>query len=288
VWAQTYARRPTYPLSLRTPGPDTTYHHAYFTDHWRVGPSSRRLPTHFVHVAVNDVWPPPVSSVFPLFSDDHCNSFARRGRGCWWRCLPCLGIKSWPLGFCLAPPRSTTLRISCYQPSQSRAGSGPIHQGWPPLVLPGVGGLLRRRRFFKKKRLRKIRTEENIARSYHPKSFGIVAHLETKVYTDLERKRQVMIVDATRSFVRYDNLIEWRSRCWWSKAPSERFLAITTPRLRWLSLVTHEWPCHEGLYLQAQSRTQQEQERNATKIVLIMGWGLTSQWRRHCSMTELI
>jgi hypothetical protein len=65
-----------------------------------------------------------------------------------------------------------------------------------------------------------------------------------------------LIEDATRSSVRYDNLIEWRSRRWWSKAPSERFLAITAPRLRWLSPVIHEWPRHKGLSLQAQSRTQ--------------------------------
>jgi hypothetical protein len=44
-----------------------------------------------------------------------------------------------------------------------------------------------------------------------------------------------LIEDAGRSSVRYDNLIEWRSRRWWFKALSERFLAITTPWLRWLS-----------------------------------------------------
>jgi hypothetical protein len=53
------------------------------------------------------------------------------------------------------------------------------------------------------------------------------------------------------SFVRYDNLIGWRSRRWWSKALGEQILAITTPLLRWLSPITHE-----GLSLQAQSRTQ--------------------------------
>jgi hypothetical protein len=57
-----------------------------------------------------------------------------------------------------------------------------------------------------------------------------------------QNKVREVIVDAARSSVRYDNLIEWRSRRWWSKAPSERFLSITTPRLRWLSPVTHEWP----------------------------------------------
>jgi hypothetical protein len=65
-----------------------------------------------------------------------------------------------------------------------------------------------------------------------------------------------LIEDEARSSMRYDNLIVWRYRRWWSKAPSEGILAITTPRLRWLSPVTHEWPHHEGLSLQAQSRTQ--------------------------------
>jgi hypothetical protein len=77
-----------------------------------------------------------------------------------------------------------------------------------------------------------------------------------KIKKSLPSARSRVIEDATRSSVRYVNLIEWRSRRWWSKAPSEQFLAITTPRLRWLSPVTHEWPRHEGLSLQAQSRTQ--------------------------------
>jgi hypothetical protein len=96
----------------------------------------------------------------------------------------------------------------------------------------------------------------------------------------------LLIVDEARSSIRYDNLIEWRSRRWWSKAPSERFLAITTPRLRWLSPVTHEWPRHEGLSLQAQSRTQARTGKKRNQIVLITGWGLTNRWRRHCSMTD--
>jgi hypothetical protein len=65
----------------------------------------------------------------------------------------------------------------------------------------------------------------------------------------LARRSRIVIVEAARSSVRYDNLIEWRSRRWWSKAPNERFLAITTPWLRWLSPVTHKWPHHEGLSL---------------------------------------
>jgi hypothetical protein len=85
--------------------------------------------------------------------------------------------------------------------------------------------------------------------------------------------KSVLIVDMARSSVRYDNLIEWRSRRWWSKAPSEWFLAITTPRLRWLSPVTHEWPRHEGLSLQAQSRTQARtgKKRNQNCIDYVIG-----------------
>ena len=82
-----------------------------------------------------------------------------------------------------------------------------------------------------------------------------------------------LIVDAARSSVRYDNLIEWRSRRWWSKAPSERFLAITTPRLRWLSPVTHEWPRHEGLSLQAQSRTQARTGKKRNQNCIDYGMG---------------
>ena len=84
-----------------------------------------------------------------------------------------------------------------------------------------------------------------------------------------------LIVDAARSSVRYDNLIEWRSRRWWSKAPSERFLAITTPRLRWLSPVTHEWPRHEGLSLQAQSRTQARTGKKRNQNCIDYGRGVS-------------
>ena len=84
-----------------------------------------------------------------------------------------------------------------------------------------------------------------------------------------------LIEDATWSSVRYDNLIEWRSRRWWSKAPSERFLAITTPRLRWLSPVTHEWPRHEGLSMQAQSRTQARTGKKRNQTCIDYGRGVS-------------
>ena len=84
-----------------------------------------------------------------------------------------------------------------------------------------------------------------------------------------------LIVDAAQSSVRYDNLIEWRSRRWWSKAPNERFLAITTPRLRWLSPVTHEWPHHEGLSLQAQSRTQARTGKKRNQNCIDYGRGVS-------------
>ena len=89
-----------------------------------------------------------------------------------------------------------------------------------------------------------------------------------------------LIEDKARSSMRYDNLIRWRSRRWWSKALSERILTITTPLLRWLSPVTHEWPRHEGLSLQAQSRTQARIERTQSK--LHWSWGGVTQideWR---------
>jgi hypothetical protein len=82
-----------------------------------------------------------------------------------------------------------------------------------------------------------------------------------------------LIVNATRSSVRCDNLIEWRSRRWWSKAPSKRFLAITTPRLHWLSPMTHEWPRHEGLSLQAQSRTQARTGKKRNQNCIDHGMG---------------
>ena len=91
-----------------------------------------------MHVAVNDVWPPQVSSIFPL------------SRGCSVATAPrgaaeeagdgvcrALGIKPWPLGFRLAPPRLTALGISRHQSSQSRAASSSIRQGLPPLESPG-------------------------------------------------------------------------------------------------------------------------------------------------------
>jgi hypothetical protein len=41
----------------------------------------------------------------------------------------------------------------------------------------------------------------------------------------------------TRSSVRYDNLVEWRSRRWWSKAPSER----SSQSLHHCSVSYHPW-----------------------------------------------
>jgi hypothetical protein len=66
--------------------------------------------------------------------------------------------------------------------------------------------------------------------------------------------------------VRYDKLIGWKYQRWWSKAPNKRILAISTPLLHLLSLVTHEWPCHKGLSLQAQSRTQARTCRTQPKL----------------------
>jgi hypothetical protein len=91
-----------------------------------------------MHVAVNDVWPPQVSSIFPLFRGRFVaiaprGAAGEAGRGV----CRALGIKLWPLGFRLAPPRLTALRISRHQSYQSWAASSPIHQGLPPLELPG-------------------------------------------------------------------------------------------------------------------------------------------------------
>jgi hypothetical protein len=47
----------------------------------------------------------------------------------------------------------------------------------------------------------------------------------------------------------------------------ERNLAITTPWLHLLPTHAHmSWPCQEGLFLQAQSRTQARIGKNATKL----------------------
>jgi hypothetical protein len=53
------------------------------------------------------------------------------------------------------------------------------------------------------------------------------------------------------------------------KAPNRDCnLAITTPRLRWLSTRTHmSWPRQEGLSLHVQLRTQARTGKNATKLV---------------------
>ena len=89
------------------------------------------------------------------------------------------------------------------------------------------------------------------------------------------------------------NLIGWSSRRWWSKAPSERFLAITTLLLHWLSPMSHEWPRHEGLSLQTQSRAQ-ARTGVAIKTDSITSWGLTNRWtatlfddRNNLSKTQL-
>jgi hypothetical protein len=93
-----------------------------------------------------------------------------------------------------------------------------------------------------------------------------------------------LIEGEARSSIRYDNMLGWRSRCWWSKAPSKRILAITTPMLHWLSLITHEWPSHEGLSVQAQSRTW----RTQSKLYWSRGGVSQTDERRHYSMIEWI
>jgi hypothetical protein len=48
----------------------------------------------------------------------------------------------------------------------------------------------------------------------------------------------------------------------------DRNLAITTPQLRWLPTCAHtSWPRQEGLFLQAQLRTQERTGKNTTKLV---------------------
>jgi hypothetical protein len=97
-----------------------------------------------------------------------------------------------------------------------------------------------------------------------------------------------VIEGMTQSSMRYDNLIEWRSQRWWSKAPSEWILAFTTSLLHWLSPVTHEWPHHGGLSLQSQSITQAKTGRMQLELHWSRGGVSQTDERRNCSMTYMI
>jgi hypothetical protein len=46
----------------------------------------------------------------------------------------------------------------------------------------------------------------------------------------------------------------------------KQILAINIPLIYWLSPMTHEWPNHEGLSLQVQSRTQERTGRMQSKL----------------------
>jgi hypothetical protein len=99
---------------------------------------------------------------------------------------------------------------------------------------------------------------------------------------------QTLIEGEARSSVRYDNLIGWRYQHWWSKAPSDWILAITTPLLLWLSPMTHEWPCHKGLSLQAQSRTQVRTGWTQSKLHWSRGGVSQTDERRYYSKIYMI